>query len=110
MIILDGICRLTDYEKIILGQTAHYATFTKDQTILRDFANVLFEMSCGFEPTKKDIKHPPETCNEQVAEIIHSIYFDDTPPTLDDLIAHPFFNVVPKGLTENAGEDVSYAV
>lgn len=91
-----------------MGQVSRYANFTKDQNSLRSFGNVLFEMACGFEPTKKDIKIPPSTLDQQIVDIIHSVYFSDTPASIDDLIAHPFFNVTPKGLKETDGDDVSF--
>lgn len=99
--------KLTDYENVILGQESRYHNFTKEQNLLRNFGIVLFEMACGFEPTKKDIKIPPSTLDQQIADIINSIYFVDPPATIDDLIAHPFFNVTPKGLKETDGDDVN---
>lgn len=65
-------------------------------------------MTCGYEPSRKDIKHVPEGCNPEVAEIIHSIYFAEPPATLDDIIAHPFFDVKPRDLTETSGDEVCY--
>jgi len=65
-------------------------------------------MACGYEPSRKDIKHVPEECNSEVAEIIHSIYFAEPPASLDDIIAHPFFDVKPRDLTETSGDEVCY--
>ena len=106
VIVVDGVCKLTDYEKVLLGQPARYREFTEDQTQTRDFGCLLFEMACGFEPTKRDIKFPPASMPSQVGEVIQKIYFDGSSLTLDDLIGHPFFDVVPKGLTPESGDSV----
>ena len=103
----EGVCQLTDYEKPLLGQPPHYGDFTQDQTQIRDFGCLLFELACGFEPSRKDIKYPPKSLHSDINDIIQSIFFGETAPSLDDLISLPFFDVNPRGLTAESGEEVS---
>ena len=106
IIIFDGICKLTDLENVLMGHKSHYSSFSKDQNQLRDFGCLLFEMICGREPQVADIKSPPPNCHPQVNKILHSIFIQQPPTTLVELIALPFFNVTPKGLTPDAGDEV----
>jgi len=99
VMLFDGICQLSDYDNILVGNLAHYLTFTNAQTPLRDFGCLLFEMSFGFEPSKRDIKHPPVGCPEEIKTILNMIFIQRPAATLDDLITHPFFNVIPRGLS-----------
>ena len=74
---------------------------------MKDFGCLLFEMACGFEPTRKDIKTPPAICPQPVVEILHSIFLNTpSPVVLDDIIVHPFFDVVPEALKEDSGVNV----
>merc|ERR1712137_1414230 len=55
--------------------------------------------------SRKDIKYPPKSLHSDINDIIQSIFFGETAPSLDDLISLPFFDVNPRGLTAESGEE-----
>lgn len=102
------VCLVSEYENVFAGHRPLHGDFTSHQTALKDFGVLLFEMACGFEPTRKHIKHPPDHCPEEVVEVVQTIFLvkEPQPVTLEDVIVHPFFDVPVRGLTDEAGDEV----
>jgi len=105
VILMDGVCMLTDFENLFVGTKPRYDGFSEQQTMLRDFANVLFEMTYGFEPTVQDINSHTSSCSSQVAEIIRSIYSGSL--SLDDLLENSFFNVTQQEISIHSDNHVN---
>jgi len=100
--IVNGIAKLSGFENSLFGWKSRlYPTLKKlikdnqDDIEVIQFGHLLYEMVAGWELTTSEPRREQLTKirNAPVVEVINFIFFNEseTYPTLDELVAHPFF-------------------
>jgi len=100
--IINGNAKLSGFENSLFGWKSRlYPTIKRllkdkqDDMEVIQFGHLLYEMLAGWELTTSEPKREQLTKlrNAPVVEVISFIFFNEseTYPTLDELVAHPFF-------------------
>eukprot|EP01094_Clydonella_sp_ATCC50884_P001574 TRINITY_DN11189_c0_g1_i1.p1 TRINITY_DN11189_c0_g1~~TRINITY_DN11189_c0_g1_i1.p1 ORF type:complete len:473 (-),score=111.99 TRINITY_DN11189_c0_g1_i1:30-1448(-) len=98
VIVLNGVCRLTDYENSLMGLKPHISLLSSLHSTSPEvlaFGCVLYEMATGQElEDPRLIKRLPTSCPDAVRQILEAIFYSKPQSaTLEDVAAHPFFDV-----------------